>query len=166
MKLLIDNLDGSGALDYTALLDASASPNLVRKLNAPSALKFCLAAGNLATPVMGGRVQLALSNGTDLFTGYIVATPIFQYLGQTGEGAVYKYEVEALSDVMLMDQKAPPAHPPFVDRSAGSAFDQLTAEALPGWFDTSGVEAGDPIPYYSVDPAKRWTASAAEIALL
>src|SRR5208283_4237758 len=54
---------------------------------------------------------------------------------------------------------------PFVDRSAGSAFDQLTAEALPGWFDVSGVQAGDPIPYYSVDPAKKWTASAAEIAL-
>jgi len=166
LKLLIDNLDGNGALDYTALLDASASPNLVRKLNAPSALKFCLAAGNLATPAMGGRVRLTLENGTDLFTGYIVATPTFQYLGQSSEGAVYKYEVEALSDVMLMDQKAPPAHPPFVDRSAGSAFDQLTAEALPGWFDTSGVEAGDAIPYYSVDPAKRWTASAAEIALL
>ena len=67
---------------------------------------------------------------------------------------------------MLMDQKAPPPHPPFVDRSAGSAFDQLTAEALPGWFDVSGVEAGDPIPYYSVNPAKKWTASAAEIALV
>jgi hypothetical protein len=66
---------------------------------------------------------------------------------------------------MLMDQKAPPAHPPFVDRSAGSAFDQLTAEALPGWFDVSGVQAGDLIPYYSVNPAKKWTASAAEIAL-
>jgi hypothetical protein len=65
---------------------------------------------------------------------------------------------------MLMDQKAPPPHPPFVDRNAGDAFRQLTAEALPGWFDVSGVEAGDPIPYYSVNLAKKWTASAAEIA--
>jgi hypothetical protein len=66
---------------------------------------------------------------------------------------------------MLMDQKAPPPHAPFVDRNAGDAFRQLMAEALPGWFDVSGVEAGDPIPYYSVNPAKKWTASAAEIAL-
>jgi hypothetical protein len=80
-------------------------------------------------------------------------------------GSIYRYEIDALSDVMLMDKKAPPPHPPFVDRSAGSAFEQLTAEALPGWFDVSGVQAGDPIPYYSVDPAKKWTASAAEIAL-
>jgi hypothetical protein len=52
-----------------------------------------------------------------------------------------------------------------VNRNAGDAFRQLTAEALPGWFDVSGVEAGDAIPYYSVNPAKKWTASAAEIAL-
>ena len=116
-------------------------------------------------PVIGGRVTLTLSNGNDLFTGYIVETPTYQYLGWAERGPVYRYAIDALSDVMLMDQKAPPPHPPFVDRSAGSAFEQLTAEALPGWFDVSGVEAGDPIPYYSVDPAKKWTASAAEVAL-
>jgi hypothetical protein len=167
MKLLIDNLDGLGAQDYTAFVDSSKSPSIVRKLNSPAELKFGLVAGqsSLAAPAMGGRVTLTLSNGNDLFTGYIVETPTYQYLGWADSGLVYRYEIDALSDVMLMDQKAPPAHPPFVDRSAGSAFDQLTAEALPGWFDVSGVEAGDPIPYYSVNPAKKWTASAAEIAL-
>jgi hypothetical protein len=109
--------------------------------------------------------MLTLSNGNDLFTGYIVETPAYQYVGGADCGSIYRYEIDALSDVMLMDKKAPPPHPPFVDRSAGSAFEQLTAEALPGWFDVSGVQAGDPIPYYSVDPAKKWTASAAEIAL-
>src|SRR5208337_835315 len=121
--------------------------------------------GSLAVRVIGGRVTLTLSNGNDLFTGYIVQTPTCQYQGWADRGLVYRYEIVALSDVVLMDQKAPPPHPPFVDRNAGSALDQLTAEALPGWFDVSGVEAGDPIPYYSVNPAKKWTASAAEIAL-
>jgi len=168
MKLLIDNLDGLGPLDYTALLDSSKNPGLVRKINSPAAFHFGLVAGlgGLAVPVLGGRVMLTLSNGNDLFTGYIAETPTYQYLGWADRGVSYRYEVSAVSDVMLMDQKAPPAHPPFVDRSAGSAFDQLTAEALPGWFDVSGVEAGDPIPYYSVNPATKWTASAAEIALL
>ncbi len=167
MKLLIDNLDGLGAQDYTAFVDSSKSPSLARKLNGPAELKFGLVAGqeSLAVPAIGGRVVLTLSNGNDLFAGYIVKTPTYQYLGWADGGLVYRYEVDALSDVMLMDQKAPPPHPPFVDRSAGSAFDQLTAEALPGWFDVSGVEAGDPIPYYSVNPAKKWTASATEIAL-
>ncbi len=167
MKLLIDNLDGLGAQDYTAFVDSSKNPSLVRKLNGPAELKFGLVAGqgSLAVPAIGGRVTLTLNNGNDLFTGYIVETPTYQYAGWADRGLVYRYEIEALSDVMLMDKKAPPPHPPFVDRNAGSAFDQLTAEALPGWFDVSGVEAGDAIPYYSVNPAKKWTASAAEIAL-
>jgi hypothetical protein len=167
MKLLIDNLDGRGAQDYTAFVDSSKSPSLARKLNSPAELKFGLVGGgeSLAVPAIGGRVTLTLSNGNDLFTGYIVQTPTYQYLGWADRGLVYRYEIVALSDVMLMDQKAPPPHPPFVNRNAGDAFRQLTAEALPGWFDVSGVEAGDPIPYYSVDPAKKWTASAAEITL-
>jgi hypothetical protein len=168
MKLTIDNLDGLGALDYTAFLDSSANPHLVRRINCPAAFHFGLVGGlgGLAVPVLGGRVMLTLNDGCDLFTGYVAETPTYQYLGMADRGAVYRYEIAALSDVMLMDQKAPPAHLPFVDRSAGSAFEQLTAEALPGWFDVSGVEAGDAIPYYSVNPAKQWTASAAEIALL
>jgi hypothetical protein len=167
MKLLIDNRDGLGPQDYTARVDSSKSPSLMRRLNSPAELKFGLVggAGSLAVPVIGGRVTLTLSNGNDLFTGYIVQSPTYQYLGWADRGVIYRYEVDALSDVMLMDQKAPPPHPPFVARSAGNAFKQLTAEALPGWFDVSGVEAGDPIPYYSVNPAKKWTTSSAEIAL-
>jgi len=168
MKLTIDNLDGLGALDYTAFVDTSKHPRLVRKLNSPSELKVGLVGGlgGMAVPAISGRISLTLDSGNDLFTGYIAQTPAYQYEGWADRGPVYRYEVDALSDVMLMDRKAPPPHPPFVDRSGGSAFDQLTAEALPGWFDVSGVEAGDPIPYYSVDPAKKWTASAAEIAVL
>ncbi len=164
---MIDNLDGLGTQDYTTFVDSGKNPSLVRKLNTPAELKFGLVAGtgSLVVPALGSRVTLVLSNGNDLFTGYIVQTPTYQYLGWVDRGLVYRYEISALSDVMLMDQKAPSPHPPFVDRSSGSAFEQLTTEALPGWFDVSGVEAGDPIPYYSVDPAKQWTASAAEIAL-
>jgi hypothetical protein len=167
MKLLIDNLDGRGPRDYTASLDSGRTPSVLRTLNRPAEFKFRLIAEaqNLAVPVIGARVTLTLSSGNNLFTGYILGTPAYQYRGWADSGCVYCFDVVALSDVMLMDQKAPPPHPPFVDRNAGDAFRQLTAEALPGWFDLSGVETGDVIPYYSVNPAKQWTASAAEIAL-
>ncbi|HLB91944.1 MAG TPA: hypothetical protein VJK27_06370 [Terriglobales bacterium] len=168
MNITIDNLDGLGPLDYTAFVDRKNNPSLVRKLNAAAELKFGLLGGlgGSAVPVIGGRVMLTLDNGNDLFTGYILQTPTYQYLGWSDGSPTYRYEIDALSDVMLMDRKAPPPHPPFVDRNAGDAFDQLTAEALPGWFNTSGVQAGDQIPYYSVNPAKTWTTSAAEVALL
>jgi hypothetical protein len=167
MKLLIDNLDGLGPQDYTALVDSNKNPSLARKLNLPAELKFGLIAGitTLAMPAIGGRLVLSLSSGANLFTGYIAQTPAQQYLGWADRGVLYRYEVQALSDVMLMDQKAPPQHAPFIDRNAGDAFKELTEEALPNWFDVSGVEVGDPIPYYSVNPAKKWTALAAEIAL-
>jgi hypothetical protein len=164
MKLLIDNLDGPGARDYTAFVDSSKRPILVRKLNCAAEFKFGLLASEVV-PVIGARVTLSLSNGDNLFTGYVVQTPTYQYSGWADRGLLYRYEVVALSDVMLMDQKAPPPHPPFVARNAGDAFRQLTAEALPEWFDVSGVQTADPIPYNSVNPAKKWTASAAEIAL-
>ena len=171
MKLLIDNLDGLGPLDYTAFVASDKSlnivPRILRKLNSAAKFVFVLVAAteNFTAPVIGGRITLTLSSGNNLFTGYIVETPASQCLGWADRGFVYRYEIVALSDVMLMDRKAPPPHPPFVDRDAGDAFRQLTAEAMPGWFDVSGVQAGDPIPYYSVDPGKKWTASAAEIAL-
>jgi hypothetical protein len=167
MKLTIDNLGGLGPQDYTPFVDSKKSLALVRKLNHPADLKFglLLNRGGLAVPVIGGRVVLSLRSGSDLFTGYIVRTPTYEYQGWADKGNVYRCEVEALSDVMLMDQKAPPPHPPFVDRNAGNSFQQLTAEALPNWFDMTGVAEGDRIPYYSVNPAKKWTVLAAEIAL-
>lgn len=164
MKLLIDNLDGLGAQDYMAFVDSSNSPRLMRKLNSAAEFKFGLVSG-VAVPVRGARVTLTLSNGDNLFTGYVEQTPTYEYAGWADRGLLYRYEVVALSDVMLLDQKAPPPHPPFVARNAGDAFRQLTADALPEWFDVSGVGTGDPLPYCSVNPAKKWTATAAEIAL-
>jgi hypothetical protein len=66
-------------------------------------LKFGLipGRGSLEVPVMGGRVVLSLSNGNDLFTGYVVHSPTYQYLGRGDSGALYRYDVDAVSDVML-----------------------------------------------------------------
>ena len=167
MKLTIDNLDGRGPQDYTAFLDASKSPHLTRKLNNPAILQFTLVAGegDFVVPVVSARVMLGRSNGSDVFTGYVLSAPTYDYLGYGEKAPIYKYEVEARSDETVLDRKTPPPHPPFVARGAGEALRQLSEAAAVGWFDYSGVEGGDPIPYYRVNPAKSWSASAAEIAL-
>ena len=71
MLLTIDNLDGLGALDYSAAVDASAPLEITRMLNAPSILKavLCLEASGLATPVRRGRVAASSDAGTLLFSG-------------------------------------------------------------------------------------------------
>jgi hypothetical protein len=168
MKLMIDNGDGRGAQDYTTFLDAGKSPRVLRKLNRPAELLFSLVTGeeDFVVPVPGARVTLGRSNGNDVFAGYVVGSPTYQYMGWTERGPLYRYEVVALSDEMLLDQKTPPPHSPFVARSAGEALRQLSEETLPGWGNFSGVEAGDVIPYYRVSSAKKWSELAAEIALL
>jgi len=167
MKLTIDNLDGSGPQDYTAFLDAGKSPHLTRKLNDPATLQFSLVSGEgeLVVPVVGARVMLGRTNGSDVFTGYVLNAPVFHYMGWGEKGLIYRLDVEARSDEIMLDRKTPPPHSPFVARSAGEALRQLSEFALPGWFDYSGIEEGDPIPYYRVNPAQSWSAAAAEIAL-
>jgi hypothetical protein len=167
MKLLIDNLDGRGALDYSAFVDMSKGASVVRKLNSPAELKVSLVPANgiFVVPVTGARVVLVRGDSSNVFTGYLKTAPSYQYLGWGDQGPQYVYGAVALGDAMLLNQKAPPPEPPFVAQSAGGAFGRLTLDAMPGWFDLTGVQAGDPIPYFSVDPSKSWAASAAEIAL-
>jgi len=167
MKLWIDNLDGRGSRDYTAFVEAE-SAKVVRKLNAPTEFRVCLVGGRVsfAIPVVSARVMFTRENGHNLFTGYVAETPAEQYRGAGERGAEIRYELVALSDVMLLDRKSGALCPAFVGRTAGGGFRQLTQDMLPGQFDLSGVDEGDTIPFISVDPAKKWTTTAAEIALL
>jgi len=168
MKLLIDNLDGRGAMDCTGFVGAREGARLVRKLNCAAELKVQLLAGtpDFVSPACGARVTLVRDDGSNLFAGYVASLPVHQYAGRAEQGPQYVWQIRALSDAMLLDQKALSPCPPLVDRSAGSAFRQLTENTLPGRFDLSSVEAGDPIPHFSADASKPWSVAAAELALL
>jgi hypothetical protein len=167
MKLTIDNLQGAGAVDYTSALDGTVSPKVERILNSPAQLVFSLVASSPAfvVPLVGARVTLGKTNGSDVFTGYLTQAPQHEYLGWGQQGPVYRYNLVAESDEVLLDQKALPNRSPFVDRSAGSALRQLAQDLLPGWFDTSAVEDVDTLASYVVNPQKKFSEHAAEIAL-
>ena len=165
MKLQIDNLDGAGPRDYTAAIDAAATPRITRKLNEPAELRFSLLLGpDLVVPQRGSRVLLGRTNGQDVFTGYVTANPEYEFLGWRHDGPFYRFNVVALSDEVQLDEKRLPARSPFVARSAGDALRQLTEDALPGAFDTSAVQALDALPAYVPDPQLKWSAHAAAIA--
>jgi len=167
MKLTIDNLLGAGAVDYTAALDGAVAPRVLRKINQPAEFQCGLVASmpGLVVPVAGARVILAKGNGSVLFTGYLTATPQCEYLGWGQMGAVYRYEVIAESDEVLLDQKALPNRAPFVGRGAGETLRQLAQDLLPGFFDTSAVQDVDTLAFYQVNPQKKFSWHAAEIAL-
>ena len=167
MKLTIDNLQGQGAVDYTFALDGTVKPRVERKLNRPSILRCSLARNSpgIVAPATGARVILAKASGNILFTGYLTGTPQFEYLGFGEQGAVYRYDLIAESDEVLLDQKALPNRAPFVGRSAGSALRQLAQDLLPGSFDTSAVQSVDTLAVYQVNPQKKFSYHAAEIAM-
>src|SRR5258708_4929481 len=167
MKLTIDNLQGQGVVDYTANLDGNVAPHVERKLNKPSMLR-CSLLGNtpgFVVPATGARVILSKTNGGFVLTGYLTQSSQFEHLGFGEQGAVYRYDLIAESDEVLLDQKVLPNRAPFVARSAGSALRQLAQDLLPGVFDTSGVQDVDTLASYPVNPQKKFSYHAAEIAL-
>jgi hypothetical protein len=167
MKLQIDNLDGLGPVDYTSSIDGSRSPQVIRKLNQPSTMQFSLVANSsdFVVPVVGARITVGLTNGQDVFTGYLMQSPVFEYLGWGGGGPIYRYDLVAQSDEALLDEKRLPDRCPFLDRSAGAALRQLTEDLMPGVFDTSAVQDLDTLAWYASNPRKTWSQQAAEIAI-
>jgi hypothetical protein len=167
MKLQIDNLDGFGPVNYTSSIDGSHSPQVLRKLNQPSELRMSLVADSpeFVVPVTGARITFGLTNGQDVFTGYLMQSPVFEYLGWGERGPVYRYDLVAQSDEGLLDEKRLPDRCPFLERSAGNALRQLTEDLMPGVFDTSAVQDLDTMAWFVSDPRKTWSQHAAEIAI-
>ncbi len=168
MKLQIDNFDGTGVHDYTSAIESTGLPRIVRHLNKGSQLHVSLIADTpgFLVPVDGARVVFKRNDDLDFFTGYLIATPVYEYLGWRSNGPVYRYKLTAASDEFILDRKRLPGHSPFVERSAGDALKQLNQELLPGVLDTSAVQNLDPLPTYNPNPAKKWSEHAAEIAVL
>jgi len=166
MKITIDNLAGAGPIDYSASMDAMVSPRIERMLNAPAKLSFSLLSnsGAFVIPANGARVSLTRNDGSFLFTGYLTQAPSVEYLGWGQQAPVYRYQVVAASDEVLLDQKALPDRAPFVEQSAGWALRQIAEELLPGVFETSAVQDLDVIASYAATPEKKFSEHAAQIA--
>ena len=167
MKIRIDNLLGQGPVDYTGALDPSVAPRIMRKLNRPAQLTCSLmeSAAGFVTPVIGARVVAQREDGSYLFTGYLTGAPRIEYLGWGERGSVCRQEIVAESDEILLDLKALPTRAPFVMRSAGAALKQLAQDLLPGGLDTSAVEDVDTVAWYEVNPQKKFSEHAADLAL-
>lgn len=161
MKLTIDNLD------YTAALDAERPPRVWRRLNRPTELRAHLYASDaqFVVPAAGSRVMLARNNGDKAFTGYAAAAPEYEYLGWGEGGPAYRYVLRALSDESRLAAKTLPKRADFVLRAAGETLRTLANDAAPGAFDTSTCEDVAVLPAYAADPRRRFDEHAAELAL-
>ena len=169
MKLTIDNLQGQGTADYTAALDGTVAPRVERKINQPAELQL-QSGGEFARDLWfrrsGARVILAQDERERCF--YRVSDRrrrSSSIWDGASKGPVYRYDLIAESDEVLLDQKALPNRAPFVERSAGSG-----AAATGAGFAAGMVrhECGAGCGYagcVSVNPQKNFSYHAAEIAL-
>ncbi len=144
MRLTIDNLDGLGAVDYSAAIDRAEPLEIARTLNAPSIASglLTLAGTALKTPVRRARIVLASDSGTLLFTGYLTTEPMPIYAGCATEGAVYRLAFRAVSDEWLLDKSAGGAGASVYGQPAGTALLGLVATLAPGVFTTTGILQG------------------------
>ena len=105
MRVLIDNYDGLGPLDYTACVQFGKDAVIQRKLNAVSTLRMVLVLSvGLATPGVNARLSVENASGTFLFTGYVLEAPLRIVLGEATRGGVKALLVEGVSDEALLDR--------------------------------------------------------------
>lgn len=168
MRITIDNADGRGPVDYSAHLDTQSARTIRRKLNRPSTLTLSLVAATSAfvVPAARARITVERADGHKLFTGYVTATPDYEYLGWGERGPMYRYTLAALSDEVLLDGRTVLARSMFIQRTAGDIVRQLALDLMPGAFDTGTIEPCATLPSYTSGAQRTWSEHAAEVALL
>ena len=100
MRLLIDNGDGVGAVEYSGTVMAEGRIKVMRALGAQTTCSFELLLGamGLAVPVRKARVVVQRADGSELFAGSLATKPLREYVGESSTGAVYRARLTAVSD--------------------------------------------------------------------
>ncbi len=166
MKITVDNLDGMGAVDYSAAVSADGPLKIERVLNAPSRCSGLLAVGDaaLAVPVRRARVVVSGDSGVMLFTGYLATEPEQIYAGVGTTGPVYRVAFSAVSDEWLLDKQAIPLSGAALGQSGGQVLTTLTNRVDSGLLTTSGVTAGRPVGVFQPVQTESWSLNAGSVA--
>jgi hypothetical protein len=166
VKVTIDNLDGAGAVDYSAALCADGALKISRTLNAPSVCSGLLDVSDtaVAVPVRRGRVVATAANGTVLFTGYIATDPEAVYVGTGLKGPVYRYAFSAVSDEWLLDKQAVTLSGVGLAQSGGQLLTTLTNRVDAGLFSTAGVMNGLSVGVFEPAQTASWSENAGGVA--
>jgi hypothetical protein len=166
MRVTIDNLDGAGAVEYSAALCADKPLKIARTLNAPSVCSGLLDVSDaaLAVPARRGRVVVTAANGTVLFTGYVATEPEAVYAGNGFKGSVYRYAFSAVSDEWLLDKQSVPLSGAGLAQSGGQLLRTLINRVDAGLFATTGVMDGLSVGVFEPVETESWSANAGGVA--
>jgi hypothetical protein len=164
MKLTIDNLNGAGEIDYTALLDAGTPPRIVRKLNqSPLCTAWLACQGTGISARAGSKLRLYRDSGALWFSGYLADAPIQSYAGIAMGAPVFRVELSAKGEIAALDHRALTEHVAMGSCTAGQAVMTLTGEANAA-FNTSAVQTIAGAGSVTVESGELWSTAAVQVA--
>jgi hypothetical protein len=166
VRVTFDNLDGNGAVDYSACLCADGPVKIDRVLNAPSRCSGTIVLGDstLIVPVRRARVVVTADSGTMLFTGYVATEPVAIYAGVGTMGPVYRTEFSAVSDEWLLDKQSAPPSGAGLGEFGGQVLTTLTNRIDAGLLTTVGVTNVRTVGVFQPVQAQSWSANAGGVA--
>ncbi|QNI36814.1 hypothetical protein [Edaphobacter albus] len=166
MRITIDNLDGTGARDYSAAVAADGPLKIERTLNAPSRCTGLLDLSALSLPVPSRRARVVVASdaGAVLFTGYLATEPARIYAGVATMGPVHRLVFNAVSDEWLLDKQSLSPGGTGLSQTAGDLLRTLTDRVDAGLFSTDAVVAGAKVGVFAPKQTSSWSTNAGEIA--
>lgn len=152
---------GGLVTDYTQCL-MQQSVQITEQINIPAQMTFSLTpiGSNFVVPPQRAYVTLMSTvTNRSIFTGFISAEPVRTYLAKAGVapgGQLFRYDITATSDEYLLNVKAIPFIPAYVNQTQGGILTSLANTLCPGFFDCSMIASGDIVPYMQYDPSVSW----------
>jgi hypothetical protein len=161
VKVAINNTD------YTAALDAVRPLEIVRRLNEPSVCRMWLTlSGVLTTPQRNARVLVTGDDGTVYFTGYLAVSPLPEYAGLGMMGPVYRLELEAISDEVLLDTQLMVPTAGTTGQTVGQVLAGLVTRTGSAALITSGLTLATPVSQFVPEAGQKWSALAGQAAAM
>jgi hypothetical protein len=169
LKLLINNGDGKGNVDYTHYV-ISSSINIQDSLNTPALFSFTLSNvdGQFKAPVRSAYVQFQSTmsplsvSGANIITGFVTNSPQWRFIGVGPRASAqrfqhYELDIKVTSDEYLLNMKSVPFVAAYVNQTMGQILANIAESIAPGYFDLSGIQDADIVPFYSYDPTQTWS---------
>ncbi len=154
MKIAIDNSD------YRMALDAVRPLAIEQKLNEPSTCRFWLTlamGGVLAVPLRNQAVAITGDDGTVYFTGYLAVSPLPEYVGLGMAGPVYRLELQAVSDEILLDTQLLPPSAGTTGATVGQLVQGLVTRTGSASLRTTGLTLGTAVSQFVPEPGAKFS---------
>ncbi|GAC1355317.1 MAG: hypothetical protein NVSMB3_00360 [Acidobacteriaceae bacterium] len=166
MKISLDNLDGRGAVDYSAWVSEAGPLKVERRLNVPSTCHCILdlSSAALTTPVRKARVIVTKNDGTVLFTGYVATEPELVYSGVGLSGPVFRIAVKAISDEWLLDRRSVPGSGAGLGQNGLAALATLTDRVGMGLLSVASTGGVRDVGVFQPAQNRSWSENAGALA--